>query len=903
MTTSNSAEDTQAAALDEIPPAEGRGRRPRRRRLSDERVAAPEPAREHLLPAVLLGAVVCGSVLAIGTVHLPVLLVVAAGAFAAAAVALHRAAQARRGAGLPFPSLVFAALAAYTLLQALPMPIGWLKVIAPANADVWERCLFPFGEAGPRWASLSLDPGASVVEALKWSTYAAVFTAAAALGARKGAGWGIAMVFGTAVAAALTTLGHGILGATRVYGLYQPNFNVLGWHVGPLLNPNNLAGYLNLGILSGLGLLLSHRPLLPRWVVGFGVALMVAIDVTSASRGGVLTLPLGVVALSLITSRRNKERWATDKASTWLLFAVIAGGAFLAILGGNDKAWAELYDKNLSKWKMLLWVKPLVADHPLFGIGRGAFESVFPAYRVTPGNLVFTHAENFPLQWVAEWGLPVGLAALGALAWTLSPRRLGLTRSALAAGAWLGVAVLLLQNLVDLALEVPAVCIGAATVLGSLWGDPVTHGTRRGTRREPLAERWPRALPVTIVAMGAALIAGAVRFGWHDVAADRAALWATLDSARALRAGQAAPLRDAVRRAMLRHPAEPYFSLVGGTAAFRARDQSPIPWIQRTLERGQVNGRAHLLLAEVLAARGSRRQALLELRLSLENEPALIAPVAALSIRWTQDLDELIATLPDGKAGAPVLAEMARLLAITPRPGEKGGDPLLRGRCDREAILRDPTLIAPRVREAEARLLAMAKDAPPGGLCVDRALCHAEILAHAAAITAAQPDASIAVELHARLLLAEDKPDEAVKFLEKACEQVTDRPSCLQARVGAAARLKPSEPLDAAMKALLGASCSSAEACANAATWLASVRQGRGEMGAALALLARAAREDPGDDSRLLKLADAASRAGAHAQAADALETVSRRHGGADPEIKQRAEAERSQARARLLEH
>ena len=37
------------------------------------------------------------------------------------------------------------------------------------------------------------------------------------------------------------------------------------------------------------------------------------------------------------------------------------------------------------------------------------------------------------------------------------------------------------------------------------------------------------------------------------------------------------------------------------------RDQSPMPWLQHTLERGQVNGRAHLLLAEVLAAQGRRR--------------------------------------------------------------------------------------------------------------------------------------------------------------------------------------------------------------------------------------------------------------------------------------------------------
>jgi hypothetical protein len=32
---------------------------------------------------------------------------------------------------------------AHTTLQCVPMPIGWLAVIAPHNADVWSRALAP----------------------------------------------------------------------------------------------------------------------------------------------------------------------------------------------------------------------------------------------------------------------------------------------------------------------------------------------------------------------------------------------------------------------------------------------------------------------------------------------------------------------------------------------------------------------------------------------------------------------------------------------------------------------------------------------------------------------------------------------------------------------------------------
>src|SRR6185503_8509553 len=102
------------------------------------------------------------------------------------------------------------------------------------------------------------------------------------------------------------------------------------------LNPNNLAGYLNLGALAGLGLILTKKPILPTWLVGVGVMLIVGVDVTGATRD----------------------------------------------------TWTELLQKDLSKIAMLVWAKPLLRDHPWFGVGRGAFESVFPVYRFSPGNLV-----------------------------------------------------------------------------------------------------------------------------------------------------------------------------------------------------------------------------------------------------------------------------------------------------------------------------------------------------------------------------------------------------------------------------------------------------------------------------------------------------------------------------------
>jgi hypothetical protein len=873
---------------------------------SDEPAQRPYAGLAQKATVWLFGLTVIGSALAIGTVHTTTLLVVAAVAFTTVVLALYgsTAAGSSIRPALSLPVLTCGALALYTLLQALPLPVGLLRVIAPANADVWERVLLPLGEPSLRWASLSLDPGASVVEALKWATYAAVFASAAAISAKRGAAWGVTLVFTSAMLAAVVTVAHGLAGATRVYGLYQPAFAASAWHIGPLLNPNNLAGYLNLGALAGLGLALTRRPVVPPWLIGVGVMLIVGVEVTSASRAGVFALPVGVLALALITRRQTGAGTAGRGRSIWIMVGAAAvGGAVLAVLGGTRNTWTELYAKDLSKIEMLLWAKPLLRDHPFFGIGRGAFESVFPVYRLIPGNLVFTHAENFPAQWASEWGVPVTLAAFLAFGKAFSPRRLGVDRSAVAAGAWMGVAVLLLQNMFDLALEVPAICIAAAAVLGSLGGD----GSRlRAPRRAEASVagrdlRLPAAIGVAVAGLGL-LVLGA-QFRATDVTRDRAAVRAAYEAEGNLQyPEEIARVRSLVRTAMLRHPAEPYFPLIGALVALRSHDQSAMPWLQHTLERGQVNGRAHLLLAEFLAGRGAKKQALFELRLSVENDGGLSGPASKTLVRWTRDYDELLSAVPAGQAGVRMLDQAAAYL-------NQPQDWPLQSRCNQEVIARDPAEVGARTREASARLDALA-GGKPEGLCADAAACHKAILDHATAIALSRPESATAALIRSRLLLVDKKPEEAVSLLEIECQKVTERIPCLQARVLAAAQIKDPHPgragaqdrLGAASKELIGNACNTAVSCADMATWVGDIRQGRSEMGLALAMYERAARADP-TEARWLKLADMASGAGEHGRAAEALERVAQRHGGGDAELKKRIQAERLLAGSRLIQH
>ncbi|WP_437607162.1 O-antigen ligase family protein [Sorangium sp. So ce834] len=860
--------------------------------------AAP-PLAERVIPW-LLAAAIAGSVLAIGAVHTPTLALVSSITTIAAALSL-RAGALTEGRSLvrTLPVLTLLGLTAYTLLQAVPLPLAWLERLSPASADIWSRALMPLGEAAPRYASISLDPGATLVEAVKWLTYSGIFIAATFVGGRHGARLGITFVFGSAFLAALTTIAHGLLGATKVFGLYQPRFSVAAWHIGPLLNPNNLAGYLNLGILSGVGLLLTSRPLLPAWAAGVGITTIVGVGIIASSRGGLLVLPLGLALFALLSRRRRGRRRSgarIQRPAAWLLSFAIAGGALLAALATTNRTFSEIADDNLNKLSLFYATLPLLADHWLFGIGRGAFETVFPAYRQEPGNIVFTHAENFALQWAAEWGVPAAAAALVALGVAFRPSKIALRGSTAALGAWVGCVVLLLQNLLDLGLEVPGVTIALAATLGSLWGEAHRERPRRGAPTDEAApEGWrPWQEAACAAAAGLALVALMLRFGWRDVDHDRRELRAVSDAGAASGAGWPR-FREGLRAAMLRHPAEPYFPLLGAVTVLQGRIESPIPWLQRTLERSRRHGRAHLLLAEVLASRGAKEQALLSLRLAVEDDANVTGTAAVLARQWTERWEELLRAVPEGKAGVEMLERMAIV-------GDRREALDVRLRCAEEAVARDPSRIGARWAAGTA-LLAMLEDptsARCGGDEAQRGTCERQVEAHAAAIQGTKSDSYLAVQLRARLLLARKKSAEAEQLLAESCERLDNRLGCLRLRVVAASQLGSSERLLPALRDLMPAACSSHAECASAATWVGDLLAARKDYSSAVTYYARAAQDEPTEE-RLRKLADAASAAGAHVEAASALERLLQRRGGNDAELRRRILDERGKALAPTL--
>ncbi len=781
-----------------------------------------------------LATLVLSSVLMLGSVQPgPGLIVGLMGVLLGAALLISKSVK------LPLPAWLWLVLSVYTALSALPLPLEWLRAIAPANADVWSRALLPLGEPAPRYASTSLAPAQSLLASLHGFTYAMAVWAGYQSTRRFGIEACLALGLAAASVVSLTTLAHGLLGVSQVYGLYQPSFQVSRWAVGPLLNSNNLAGYLCLGVFSGLGLLLSKRERLPRWPIRLALLLCAAGTLATGSRGGISALLLGLGASALWYfwgARKARVPWGGGGA-----FGVVVLGL---LFGGLTMGWVALQpilDPELGKLSLLEASRGLMSDHGAFGVGRGGFGSAFHAYVMAPRDVSAEYAENFPVQWLSEWGVPVAVAALMSclyVGWRLLPKyRRGFGSRCAALG---GLLALTLQNLVDLSFEVPGVSVLFFTLMGAVWSRRAAKGGAPRTevppdldaqRGSPTGEvsgddaalrtaRWARLRVVLVLLLGMALLGLTMAAGPTTLIQERAAVHQAY--------AQGGAVRPRLREAMLRFPAEPYFSRVGALAALRA-GEDPMPWLQRALERGMNNGRTHLLVADVLIAKGHRGQALLELRIAMELHDDLAQTGAARALRLSRDPEVLRQAVPRERNRARVLLELAMGLDGAPRE-----------RFLREALEQAPDLV--QARAALARELFAEWSLGAKGRCAERlTACREELVNHVDLLGKAESHRVSAHLLRAQLALAEDDLERATSELV-ACRRQPRPGDCLRLAVQVALRANPAGAREVAEQ-VLAEGCLSRAECGELATQLAALFTDPSQREARWRLLRRAAEE------------------------------------------------------------
>ncbi len=248
---------------------------------------------------------------------------------------------------------------------------------------------------------------------------------------------------------------------------------------GPLEGPNQLAGYLGIGLAVVAAFALARRAtVLEIAALGLGATALVL----TISRAGVLASLAGIAAVAAVAPAAARRR----------AFAALGGGlaagiAFLGAYGfalthsvlGLDllrhfSTMAEVEDPGAVGKRSQLWNAALVLwrRHPWLGIGAGNFEfelglAGYPQLR--------THANSLYLQSLSEGGIPLALAT-AALVWTSIVRfAAAARRDPLIAGAFGASLGLALHQIFDLLVFFPKVgelwwivlALGAARIDGS----------------------------------------------------------------------------------------------------------------------------------------------------------------------------------------------------------------------------------------------------------------------------------------------------------------------------------------------------------------------------------------------------------------------------------------------------
>ncbi len=373
-------------------------------------------------------------------------------------------------------------LAAWIVLQAaylVPMPPGWVEALSPESFRM-QSLVEELGIHRDAM-TLSIDPQSVRVSILKTLAYCSVFFLTLALVNRRSR---VQMFARVLVYAAVAQAIYAVL--MHLSGVESEYFGTLIVHSdsasGTYANRNHLAGYLEMTLAIGIGLLiagLSDRRadswkkffritiewiLSPKMLLRLSLCILVIALTTTHSRMGNTAFFSSLLiagAVGIVLSRFATRNTVLLLASLVAIDLFIVGSWF-----GVEKLAQRLEQTTVANVQEredpAKYTLALIGDYPVFGAGPGSFYVAFPRYRPRSVALFFDYAHNDYAQVAAESGL-LGFGIIGGfVVLTLGTaiaaqwkRRDPLMRG-MSFACIMGVTAILIHSWVDFNLQIPA---------------------------------------------------------------------------------------------------------------------------------------------------------------------------------------------------------------------------------------------------------------------------------------------------------------------------------------------------------------------------------------------------------------------------------------------------------------
>jgi O-antigen ligase len=390
---------------------------------------------------------------------------------------------------LPMFLVALVGLVLVVLLQLVPLPGTVLAAVSPATARLYQRFSLS-GEAS--WRTISIHPDATEEELFKLIAYAAVFIVIINhYRTREQVRGLVRAIVMTGCLLAVFAVIQKLTWNGSLFWFYPVRETL--HPVGPYINRNHFAGYMEMAIPLGLGLILDgatridSRGRLPpvkriSAILGsrefssvvflsLAVLFMAGALFMSLSRGGILGFGVAAFVFALLTRSKRSLR----KRILALAFVGLAVLVLVVMTGWGriERRFEELGDEaNFKRIEIWRDCAGIVWDFPVWGTGLGTFDDAYLRYQSASPGLLFDHAHNDYLELVTDAGLAGTLLAAGALAlfgqalakaWKA---RHGRFVTSIAAGGISSGAALAVHSMTDFNLHIPANALLATVIAG-----------------------------------------------------------------------------------------------------------------------------------------------------------------------------------------------------------------------------------------------------------------------------------------------------------------------------------------------------------------------------------------------------------------------------------------------------